>query len=194
MKIDLNDPTAVLIAASRVLELAGLQAAAYGGLALAMYAEPRETKDADMAVAGVKAADAEAAFRKAGFDVVCAFDDMKFGGQLLSRLTLMGGAGGSLNTVDLVEPRSAKYAREVQQRALTITLRAQPLRVVSPEDFVILKLLATRERDLEDSRSVIRALADRIDVALIERVIGELLTEITDYDFLSRWQALKEMA
>jgi hypothetical protein len=60
MKIDLADPTAVLIATSQALESAGLQIATCGGLALAMFGEPRETKDADLAVAGINAADAEA--------------------------------------------------------------------------------------------------------------------------------------
>ncbi len=106
MKIDLADPTAVLVAVSQALEAARLPAAAYGGLALAMYGEPRETKDAHLAVAAVTGEQAEAAFRAAGFDLIRAFDEVKFGGQLVSRLTLIGGLGGSLNTIDLVEPRS----------------------------------------------------------------------------------------
>lgn len=192
MKIDLADPTAVLIGASRALEDAGLETATYGGLALAMYGEPRETKDADLAVADVTAADAEVALRSAGFDVLRAFDRVIFGGQNVSRLTLIGGVAGSLNTVDLVEPRSRWYAARVQERALTATVRNALLRVVSPEDFVILKLLATRERDLEDARTVMRALAGRIDVSMIESELAELPTEIADYDFAGRWRKLQE--
>ena len=140
MPIDLNDPVAVLLAAFQALERAGIEAAAYGGLALAVYGETRETKDADLAVAGgVSAAQGEAALRAAGFDVILAFDRMLFGGQLVSRLTLIGGAAGSLNTADLVEPRSSRYAHEVLARSLTGSLRQEPLRVVSPEDFVVLK-------------------------------------------------------
>ena len=48
MSIDLNDPVAVLLAALQALERAGIEAAAYGGLALAVYGEPRETKDAEI--------------------------------------------------------------------------------------------------------------------------------------------------
>lgn len=192
MKVNLADPTAVLIGASRALENAGLETATYGGLALAMYGEARETKDADLAVAGVTAADAEIALRSAGFDVLLAFDRVVFGGQHVSRLTLIGGAAGSLNTVDLVEPRSRKYAARLQERALKATVRNELLRVVSPEDFVILKLLATRERDLEDARTIMRALAGRLDVSMIERELAELLTEIADYDFTGRWQRLQE--
>ena len=189
MSIDLNDPVAVLLAAFQALERAGIEAAAYGGLALAVYGEPRETKDADLAVAGgVSAAQGEAALRAAGFDVILAFDRMRFGGQLVSRLTLIGGAAGSLNTADLVEPRSSRYAHEVLARSLTGSLRQEPLRVVSPEDFVVLKILATRERDLEDAVTVVRSLATRIDMQLIERELEALAIEISDHDVMGRWQ------
>ena len=189
MSIDLNDPVAVLLAAFQALERAGVEAAAYGGLALAVYGEPRETKDADLAVAGgVSAAQGEAALRAAGFDVILAFDRMRFGGQMVTRLTLIGGAGGALNTADLVEPRSSRYAHEVLTRSLTGSLRQQPVRVVSPEDFVVLKILATRDRDLEDAVTVVRSLADRVDMELIERELEALAIEIADHDVMGRWQ------
>jgi hypothetical protein len=191
MTIDLADPTTVLIAASRALERAGLQSAAFGGLALAMYGQPRETNDADLAVSAMEVASAEAALRGAELDVLRAFERVTFGGLLVSRLTLIGGIAGSLNVVDFVEPRSSWYAREVLGRALDTSLRNQPLRVVSPEDFVILKVLATRDRDLEDARTVLAALAGQLDFELIERELERLGSEISDYDFLSRWYKVR---
>ena len=191
MTIDLNDPVAVLLAALQALEQAGVKAAAYGGLALAVYGEPRETKDADLAVADVRAAQGEAALRAAGFDVILAFDRMRFGGQFVSRLTLIGGAAGSLNTADLVEPRSARYAHEVLARSLTGSLRQEPVLVVSPEDFVVMKILATRERDLEDAITVVRSLASDIDMDLIERELEALAIEIPDHDIMGRWRRVQ---
>ena len=192
--IDLNDPIAVLLAVLRAFDRAGIEAAAYGGLALAAYGEPRETKDADVAVAAVTGAQAEAALRVAGFDVVLAFDRARFGGQYVSRLTLLGGTAGSLNTADLVEPRSLRYARAVLAGSITGSLREQPIRVISPEDFVVMKILSTRDRDVEDAAAVLRALASRIDVDLIKHELGTLSTEITDYDILDRWHRVQELA
>lgn len=189
--IDLNDPIAVLIAAFQALERRSVEVAVYGGLALAVYGEPRETKDADLAVAGIGAAEAETAFRESGFDVISAFDRVQFGGQLVSRVTLIGGAGGSLNTVDLVEARSGRYASQVLTRSLTASLREEALRVVSPEDFIVLKLLATRERDLEDAGTVIRSLVDRVDLKLIEGEVDILAIEIPDFDIRNRWIRVK---
>ena len=106
----------------------------------------------------------------------------------MSRLTLIGGVAGSLNTADLVEPRSSRYAHEVLARSLNGSLRQQPVRVVSPEDFIVLKILATRERDLEDAITVVRSLANDIDMDLIERELEALAIEIPDHDVMGRWQ------
>lgn len=192
--INLADPVAVLLAGAQALERANVEVAAYGGLALAIFGEPRETKDADLAVVGVTGTQAEAAFRSAGFDLILAFDRMKFGGQLVTRLTLFGGTAGSLNTVDLVEPRSERYGHEVLVRAIAVTLREKPLRVVSPEDFVVLKVLATRERDLEDATTVVRGLRNRLDIDLIERELQFLADEIADHKIIERWQRIRHQS
>ena len=191
--IDLNDPIAVLLAVVQAFERAGIEAAAYGGLALAVYGEPRETKDADLAVTALSGAEGQAALRAAGFDVILAFDRVRFGGQHVSRLTLIGGAAGSLNTADLVEPRSPRYARDAMARSLTGSLRNQPLQVLTPEDFVVMKILATRDRDIEDAAAVIRGLGNRMDMGLIERELAALALEIADHDIMVRWRRTQQI-
>lgn len=189
--MDLNDPVAVLLSALRALERAGIQAATYGGLALAIYGEPRETKDADLAVVGVSGTEAEAALRAEGFDVLLAWERMIFGGQFVTRLTLFGGAAGSLNTIDLIEARSSRFAADVLARSLTGSLREQSLRVVTPEDFILLKVLATRERDLEDVTTVLGSLGEQIDRALVEREVSLLVSEIPDHEVAARWRQVQ---
>ena len=54
MPLDLDDPTAIALAIFRAaLSDRRIEAALYGGLALAAYGEPRETRDADFAVAAL---------------------------------------------------------------------------------------------------------------------------------------------
>jgi hypothetical protein len=183
--IDLDDPIAVMLAAAAAFEEAGIEAAAYGGLTLGMYGEPRETRDADLAVASAEPEVARAALEAIGVMVVTAFVDVKFGGCLVSRLSLLG--GGQLNTVDLVRPRSTRYAAAMMARVLRGTLRGQELRVVAPEDFVILKVLATRERDLEDARSVLEKQRARLDLSLVEAEIARLADELADHDIRGRF-------
>ncbi|HZL18284.1 MAG TPA: hypothetical protein VFG23_11115 [Polyangia bacterium] len=114
MTMDLADPTAVLLATAEAFERAGIRIAAYGGLVLAAYGTPRETKDADLAV-----------------------------------------------------------------------------RLVTPEDFVILKILSTRERDLEDASTVLGELCGRIDSKFLEQEVAELAREMAEHDVAGRYQQLR---
>lgn len=182
--LDLDDPTAVLLAAVDAFEQAGLQVAAYGGLILAAYGEPRETRDADLAVAHVSCGEAIAALRAAGLDVTSTFEDVRFGGNTLTRVTLIG--GGALNTVDLVTPRSNRFAELVVSRSVRGQLRGRALSIVTPEDFVLLKILSTRDRDLEDARSVVGHLGDALDRSQIADEGTVLADEIPDHDVLGR--------
>jgi hypothetical protein len=188
MLIDLDDPIALMLVAAAALERSGADCAAYGGLALGMYGEPRETRDADFAVIGVDVERARLALADLGVDVVIAFSNVRFGGCDVSRLSLVGGS--QVNTVDLVTPRSSRFARNVFRRALTGSLRDREIRATSPEDFVILKVLATRERDLEDARSVIETQRTRLDEALIRAEINQLIDEIPDHDIRGRFATL----
>ena len=188
MPIDLDDPIALMLAAAAALERSGAECAAYGGLALGMYGEPRETRDADFAVTGVDLERARLALGDLGVEVVIAFSSVRFGGCDVSRLSLVGGS--QANTVDLVAPRSPRFAKDVFRRAVTGSLRGQVVQATSPEDFVILKVLATRERDLEDARSVIETQHTRLDLALIRTEIERLIEEIPDHDVRGRFGRL----
>lgn len=188
MTIDLDDPIAVVLGAVAALDAAGIDALVYGGVALAMFGEPRETRDADLAVAGVTAESGHAALAAMGMTTVIAFSDVAFGGLAISRLTLVG--GGKLNMVDLVTPRSERYARAVMARALIGTLEGQRLKVIAPEDFVVFKVLSTRERDLEDARTIVAALGDRLDVAMIASEVALLSVELPDHDITARHRAV----
>ena len=188
MTLDLADPTAVLLAIIEALTRAGLEVAAYGGLALAAYGTPRETKDADLAAVAVTGSRAQEALRAAGIEALIAFDQARFGGNRVTRLTLLPGADATgLNTADLVEPLSSRYAQAVLARAYDGSLRGVRLRIVTPEDFVILKVLSTRERDLEDAAAVLAALTDRIDSSLIDAEVTVLAREIPTHDVLGRY-------
>ncbi|MBI5481408.1 MAG: hypothetical protein HY906_21290 [Deltaproteobacteria bacterium] len=185
--LDLDDPTATILAVVRSLREAGIESAVYGGLALAAYGEPRETKDADVAVCGTGAPAAVDALRRGGLDCTVAFDRVRFGGHTVTRVTLLGGSTATgLNVAGLVEPRSARYARASLERAVPVSLRGQMVRVLSPEDFVVFKVLSTRERDLEDAATVLRVLAGRLDLGAIGAEAACLGAEIPDHDVAGR--------
>ena len=194
-QLDLGDPTAVLLAVASALRAAGIDAAVYGGLALAAYGEPRETRDADLAVAGVGGAQGVQALRQAGLDASLSFDHVRFGGNWVTRIALLGGPPATgLNVADLVEPRSPRYARAALARALSGTLRGEPVTLLCPEDFILFKVLSTRERDLEDAATVLRALGPRIALSVIESEAATLAGELPDHGVSARLAALRAAA
>jgi hypothetical protein len=195
MKLDLDDPIAVLLAAVDAFRAHALPAAAYGGLALAAYGEPRETKDADLAVASVGAETARDALVAAGLDASLTFNRVTFGGNFISRITLLpGDEATGLNTVDLVEPRSPRFARDAVERSIEGTLRGQSLHVLTPEDFILFKALSTRERDLEDAATVMRSLTERLDSELIDVEASRLAKEIADHDVIDHLRRIRALA
>lgn len=52
MTLDLDDPIALMLAASAAFAKAGIDAVAYGGLTLGMYGELRETRDVILRLPG----------------------------------------------------------------------------------------------------------------------------------------------
>ena len=187
MPLDLDDPTAIALAIFRALSDRRIDAALYGGLALAAYGEPRETRDADFAVVALSGAVAAEALTSIGVRPVLALDRARFGGLLISRITLAEGGGrAGLNVVDLIEPRSTRFAAGALERAVTGALRGVPIRVLSPEDFVLFKLLSTRDRDIEDAATVLRAADLPLDRSFIDAEAVRLAAEIPDHDVIGR--------
>lgn len=85
-----------------------------------------------------------------------------------------------------VEPLSARYGLGMRTRALTGSLRGKTITIVAPEDFVLLKILSTRDRDAEDAASVLRALGTRVDLELVRREASLLAVEIPDHPIAER--------
>lgn len=188
--MDLTDPTTVALLAAEGFEAAGHRYALYGGLLTAVYGEPRETRDADLAVVDVSVAAAGAALNALGVQASITFENVRFGGLLVSRLTVIAsGPSTGLNTVDLVRPRSQRYAELAVRRAVVVPLRATRVRLLSLEDFILFKVLSTRERDVEDARTAIRRSGDALDEHLLTREIAALELELPDVDVRGRWTA-----
>jgi predicted nucleotidyltransferase len=193
--LNLDDPISLALLTAEHLREAGVAHALCGGLALAAYGQPRETKDADVSVLDAKASLVADALAQSGALAAVAFERMRFGGLLLSRVTLLGdGAIEGLNMVDLVQPRSARFARDLLVRAIEAPLRGTTIRVVSPEDFILLKVLSTRDKDLDDAASVVRREAETLDRSSLEREVALLADEIADHDVAQRWADVVERA
>ena len=184
---DLTDPITVALLAAEAFRTRGILHALYGGLALAAYGEARETRDADLAVLGSAVPVAKSALEAQGLQTTVSFADVPFGGLRISRYFVIGGAAAvGVNVIDLVVPVSERFASSVIQRALRAPLRGTEISIVSPEDFVLLKALSTRDRDLDDAASVLRALAAKLDASAISREEAALAAEIPGHPVRER--------
>jgi hypothetical protein len=190
--VDLNDPTTVALLAADAFEASGCEYALYGGLLTAAYGEPRETRDADLAVVDLSASDARRALADKGAPALVTFEAVKFGGLLVSRLTLLGTTSDTgLNTIDLVQPRSPRYASLAVRRAVVTMLRDTRLRVLTLEDFILFKVLSTRDRDLDDARSAVRMSGVALDTSVVDSEVATLSMELPDVDVRDRWASAR---
>jgi hypothetical protein len=139
--------------------------------------------------------DASRALRGAGVETQASFEDVTFGGLLVSRLAVLGsGAFTGLNTIALVRPRSSRYAAAAVARAVKAPLRGRDVAVLTPEDFILFKALSTRDRDLDDAASALRRSGDMVDVAAVEKEARTLAAEITGSGVLARLASIRERA
>jgi hypothetical protein len=185
--MDLDDPIALALAIAEALRGEGLPHALYGGLLLAAYGEARETRDVDMAVAHADVASVVRLLEaELGLQSIPAFDRRAFGGLLISRITVV--EGDALNTLDLVEPRDPAYAERALGRAIESSLRDRPIHVLTAEDFVLFKLLWTRDRDLADAESVTGNLGAELERELIEIEVERLAGATPEHDITARWR------
>jgi hypothetical protein len=193
--VNLDDPIATALVAADALGRAGRRYALYGGLLLAAYGEPRETRDVDVAVLDLTAETARLALEAAGLRGTVSFDGVTFGGLSIGRVALLGGDEDvGLNVLDLVQPRSARYRSAAIARAVTVPLRGQTIQALSADDFVIFKALATRDRDVDDAASVLRRSPALLDLGFVEQEVAHLSAEIADWDVRHRWDLIRARA
>jgi hypothetical protein len=187
--MNLDDPIATALLVARVLERAEVPHGLYGGLAVAAYGVARETKDADVAVVSADVGRLAELLNADGVRAVPTFDRVRFGGLIVGRATLLGGGVDTgLNTVDVVEPASARYAALAVGRVLRAPLRGSEISLLAPEDVVIFKILSTREKDLDDASAILRHLGEDLDLLTIDAEVGRLASEVSQHDVEHRWR------
>lgn len=189
--MSVTDPIELLLDVNRILAAAGIRFATYGGLALALYGVPRFTQDADIALAGECLSPAVAALR-ARFDLsLIGLERQHFGGLELTRATVFD-TSEDANTVDLISPRDPELGTALLDRAMTGRIRGEEIKVVSPEDFIILKELSTHDQDLFDAATVLAKSTSFLDQAFMERELNRLSAQYPVHPILERWQRISK--
>ncbi|MEO6776402.1 MAG: nucleotidyltransferase [Kofleriaceae bacterium] len=106
-------------------------------------------------------------------------------------------AGGSAQLVrgrfhlDLVV-RSLFIEDQALARARTIKLFRRAARFPSPEDLLVLKLVAGRDQDMLDARGIVRRHGNHLDRRYIERTLEAVCELAEDHVVLERWRTVRD--
>jgi nucleotidyltransferase AbiEii toxin of type IV toxin-antitoxin system len=153
-----------------------------GGIANAVWGEPRATIDIDVTVSvenpdlSTAIADLERLFKAAVPDPDA----------FVRRTRVL-----PLDTVDGIRVdvifALLSFERQAIQRAADVMFGSRAVRVVTPEDLLLMKIISDRPRDLADAEALTRRRADTLDRTYLEPRIREFAESLERPDILVRW-------
>lgn len=153
-----------------------------GGLAVLRWGEPRVTRDVDLTLlAGFGEEEVFVDRLTARFDARVE-DIAQFA--LRTRVVLLRTAEGV--PIDVALGALPFEERSVQRASDWVVIGSEPLRTCSPEDLVVHKAFAGRDRDWADLAGIIARSGDRLDRELISTELAPLLELKGDQDSLNR--------
>jgi hypothetical protein len=153
-----------------------------GGLAVVVVGEPRMTADAD-AIIFLSPREAEALIATgttAGFEVRADVERER-----LTTTGTMRFRRGAFQ-LDLITA-SLPFEDTAYQRASVHRIFGMDLLFPSPEDMILLKVLAGRDKDILDAKGIARRHRDRLDVAYLEQSLLPICEAAED---MGPWQRL----
>lgn len=162
----MNDLTEALRAALDVFDELGLPYVVMGGLAVRFFGVPRPTYDVDFTISSSRSdlPRLYAALEQAGFTVPEAYRggwvDCVNNLPLVKFRLFLGGEGIDID-VFLAE---SEFQRELMRRRVSAMLEGRSVWFVTPEDLILLKLIANRSRDHIDIADV-RFMQGQLDEA-----------------------------
>lgn len=171
----MNDISTALRDVAAILERFGLTYAVIGGLAVRAYGIPRPTFDLDfiLAIARERLAELFAALEEAGYTVPENYQsgwvDSVAGVPLVKIRCYLQGQGVDVDVFLAETP----FQQEVLARRKLVETPDGQTWLASPEDVVLLKLLAKRSRDLLDVSDILFSQGD-LDRDYLHRWAGQL--------------------
>lgn len=170
------------------LEALGVEYFAYGGVAVGVWGDPRETQDVD---AVVILGDDERrrtldALGERGFEIrPAAARTFPIDGWLRA------GFGGRFADLAL---GSTPFDQSAMRRRAAVEVFGLSIQVVSPEDLVLYKLIAYRRKDLADVEAVLTRQRRRLDLSYLRSWADEIAARTGKFEVPSALDSmLKEV-
>lgn len=148
--------------AQRALSDAGIESIVIGGLAVAIWGEPRLTRDVDLKVL-LQRDRAQLLVKALSARFRCLADQPE---ETLRRVGFLFVQDAAGIRIDLLLAETG-FDVEALSRKRQIEMMGEQIAVCTPEDLIIYKMISTRPRDHDDVLGVIRRQDDKLDADYI---------------------------
>ena len=166
----------------RILDACDTLYVVIGGVALSLWGDPRFTYDLDFLVFLPDEASVQKLLDRAGPEgVVFEKDEV-----LKTFKTHQGFVGESDGLhLDFLVAGTA-YEAELFKRRRVVSYHGTNLPLPSPEDLILLKIMAGREKDMMDVKSIALRQGDNLDRGYLEKWVDEFQSKRPDKPFRER--------
>ena len=168
---------------TRALESLRIAYAIIGGIANAVWGEPRATIDVDVTVA-VDDDDLLATVPAIARSFRVPVSDPVAFVQQTRVLPLDTADGVRIDVIFALLP----FELEAIRRAKDVTIADRTVHVVTPEDLILMKIISERPRDAADAEAIVRRRIGELDQAYLEPRIRELAVALESDVILDRWR------
>lgn len=172
-----------LLDAVQLLEDLNAQYMLIGGLANAIWGEPRATLDVDISVAVPEAEIPKVAARIGEAFTVLVPEPAAFV-QETRVLPLESASGVRVDLIFALIP----FELEALDRARGVAIAGRMVRVVTPEDLILMKIISDRPRDVLDAEGVVRRHRASLDRTYLEPRLREFAAALERNEILERWE------
>lgn len=183
----MDDLLAVLRDSQGRLDREGVQSIVIGGLAVAVWGEPRLTRDVDLKV-GASRADVDRLLNVLAPSFQPAHPEAIAFARKSGVLFLESAEGIRLDLL-LAEAGFDELALE---RGVVAELRpGLKARLCSPEDLILYKLISTRPRDRQDAETISRRQGDALDDEYVEEILRQFEVALDDSTLLETYREIR---
>lgn len=180
--LDLDD---VLVRLAAWLDRRKVPYMVIGGFAVTIWGEPRFTRDLDVTIA-VETGNIERTIERLSND----FDSRVEDPHAFVAETRVLPMTVETVPVDLVFA-ALPYERDAVARALPVQIKGQTVRICTPEDLILHKIVSPRARDQEDIEGLFRHRGSELDHLYLGPRVRELSETLDDPGMLGRYDELK---
>lgn len=168
------------------LDQAEIGSALIGGVAVAVWGEPRLTRDVDVKVA-ISREEASRLLSLLSSDYESAYGKPEEVAHQMGMIFLRDALGTRIDLLLADMP----FDRMAIQRARNVTVAPEVVaRLCTPEDLIIYKMLSTRPRDLEDVKGIVRRQGVALDRPYLLKWLRDFEMALDDSTLVATFQRL----